>query len=65
MKGFCKLKGRGWTQVDVVGSRIDQKPGEEFACSQLVLISRIGSQIIRPIFAEWEKTVGIPMRLKN
>ena len=65
MKGFCNLRGRGWTQVDVVGSRIDQKPGEAFPCSQLVLISRIGPQIIRPAFAAWEETVGIPMRLKN
>ncbi len=64
-KGFCLFTGRGWTQVDMVGGRIDEKPGRALACSQLVLISRIGPQIIRPAFAAWQEKAGIPMRLKN
>lgn len=64
IKGFTKLED-GWNQVDVVNKRIDYKPtdknGEE---SELVIISKIGAQIIRPIFSAWEETVGGDMKLR-
>lgn len=65
VKGFCSLTQEGWTQVDLVSDRIDYKTCEPFPCSQLVLISKVGPQIIRPAFAAWQEKVGTPMRLKN
>lgn len=64
IKGFFKLED-GWNQVDVVGDIIDYKKtdkGEEL--SQLVIISKIGPQIIRPIFNAWEEVVGKTMKLR-
>lgn len=64
IKGFFKLAD-GWNQVDVVNKRIDYKQttknGDE---SELVIISKIGAQIIRPIFTAWEETVGGEMKLR-
>lgn len=67
VKGFCRLKEMGWTQVDVVGSLIDYKQAEteEETLSQLVFISKIGPMVIKKIFAAWEKQVGTEMKLKN
>lgn len=65
VKGFCLLKDSGWTQVDLVGDMIDYKPCDPFSASQLVLISKVGPQIIRPAIAAWEANVSTPMRLKN
>lgn len=67
VKGFCRLKEMGWTQVDVVGSLIDYKQAEteEETLSQLVFISKIGPVVIKKIFAAWEKQVGTEMKLKN
>lgn len=64
IKGFFHLED-GWQQVDVVGKKIDYKPCEEKEISQLVFISRIGPQIIRPLDAAWNEIVGLPMKLKN
>ena len=64
-KGFFRIAGEGWMQVDVVGSRIDFKPCDPCEVSQLVFISRIGPGIIKPIMAAWDETVGLPMKLKN
>ncbi|MBZ2175033.1 GTP-binding protein [Schnuerera sp. xch1] len=64
IKGFFKLED-GWNQVDVVGDIIDYKPtdkGEE--TSELVIISKIGAQIIRPIFSAWEEVIGKTMKLR-
>ena len=64
VKGFFQLED-GWNQVDVVGKRIDYKPtdkGEEN--SQLVIISKIGPQILRAIFNTWEEIVGEKMILR-
>lgn len=64
VKGFFQLED-GWNQVDVVGKRIDYRltdKGEEK--SQLVIISKIGPQIIRPIFNTWEEIVGEKMVLR-
>ena len=64
IKGFFKLDD-GWNQVDVVNDLIDYKPtnkGEDK--SELVIISKVGPQIIRPIFAAWEEVVGTEMKLR-
>lgn len=64
IKGFFKLED-GWNQVDVVNKRIDYKLTDKtFEQSELVIISKIGAQIIRPIFDAWEKTVGKEMKLR-
>ena len=64
-KGFFRIVGRGWCQVDLVGRRIDVKPCPEKEGGQLVLISRIGPAIIKEILSTWEAQVGQPMKLKN
>ena len=64
-KGFCKLRDIGWNQIDVVGSIIDYKESEAFEKSQLVFISKIGPMIIKKILENWQKYVGIEMKLKN
>jgi len=64
VKGFLKLDD-GWNQVDLVGRRVDFKkidPREE--TSRVVFISKIGPQIIKPIFAAWEEHVGSKMKLR-
>lgn len=64
IKGFFKLDD-GWKQVDVVGNRIDYKPTDKQSEeSELVIISRIGNQLIRPIFSAWEEVVGDQMKLR-
>lgn len=65
VKGFFNMKEEGWTQVDVVGSKIDFKSTEEFEKSQLVFISKIGPAIIKKIFDAWNEKVGLEMKLKN
>ena len=64
-KGFFRISGEGWMQVDVVGSRIDFKPCEPCELSQLVFISKIGPAVIKVILSAWEASVGLPMKLKN
>ena len=64
-KGFFRIAGEGWMQVDVVGSKIDFKPCEPFELSQLVFISKIGPAVIKQIMASWEEHVKLPMKLKN
>lgn len=64
LKGFVKLED-GWNQVDVVGKRIDfKRVDEEYEHSELVIISKIGPQIIRPIANAWENILQIKMKLK-
>ncbi|SDY52455.1 GTPase, G3E family [Proteiniborus ethanoligenes] len=64
IKGFFKLED-GWNQVDVVGRKIDFKATDrEEPISQLVIISRVGPQIIKPIFNAWEEIVGEEMKLR-
>ncbi|MFQ7310591.1 MAG: CobW family GTP-binding protein [Sellimonas sp.] len=65
IKGFFHLKGEGWNQVDVVGSKIDFKKSNIYEKSQLVFISKIGPAIIRKIYSAWEETVGSEMKLRN
>ena len=64
-KGFFKLCGKGWNQVDLVGHRIDIKPCEEKDLSQFVFISKIGPQIIKKIIPLWEEKTHLPMKLRN
>lgn len=64
-KGFFQITGRGWSQVDVVGRRMDVKPCPDKEMSQMVFISKIGPNIIRKILPAWEENVGLPMQLKN
>lgn len=64
IKGFFKLED-GWNQVDVVNKKIDYKlTDKEESTSQLVIISKIGPQIIRHIFNAWESVVGKEMKLR-
>lgn len=64
IKGFFKLE-EGWNQVDVVNKKIDYKPCEiKDTASQIVIISKIGPNIIRPIFKAWEEAVGTEMKLR-
>ena len=65
VKGFCKLEGCGWNQVDVVGALIDYKPSESFEKSQLVFISKVGPAVIKTILDAWKANVDTQMKLKN
>ena len=64
MKGFLPLD-TGWHQVDVVGKYIDYKPCQAREQGELVIISRIGPAVIRPIIDTWKDIVGTEMTLKN
>ena len=64
-KGFFRIAGEGWMQVDVVGSKIDFKPCAAYEVSQLIFISKIGPAVIKQIMAAWEAHVKLPMKLKN
>ena len=64
-KGFFRIVGEGWMQVDVVGGKIDFKPCEPCELSQLVFISKIGPGVIKVIMDAWNTCVGLPMKLKN
>lgn len=64
LKGFVNLED-GWNQVDVVGKKIDFKlVDESYDNSHLVIISKIGPQIIRPIANSWNEIFEIEMKLK-
>jgi G3E family GTPase len=65
MKGHVDIIGRGLTQVDVVTNRIDYKAATVEKDTQLVILSKIGPQIIRPIVDLWEKHVGAEYKLRN
>lgn len=64
IKGFFKLED-GWNQVDVVNNLIDYKKVEERdENSQLVFISKIGPQIIKPVFNNWTEILKEKMVLR-
>lgn len=65
LKGFVELADEGWHQVDVVGKITDYKPCEAKDHPHLVVISKIGPQIIRPLVNEWNDNVKTKMELKN
>ena len=64
-KGFFRIAGKGWMQVDVVGAKIDFKPCNPYERSQLIFISRIGPAVIKQIMTAWQEHIGQPMKLKN
>lgn len=63
IKDFMKLDDE-WNQIDVVNRLVDFKPTEEKDSSQIVLISKIGTKIIKPIFDAWDEAVGEKMTLR-
>lgn len=63
-KGFFLIDDV-WKQVDVVANRTDFKPCKPYDRSHLVLISKIGPQIIRETVNAWEETVDLKMSLSN
>lgn len=64
IKGFFMLDD-GWNQVDVVNQIVDFKASDKGDNpSEIVIISKIGPQIIRPIFKAWEDVVGQKMTLR-
>lgn len=64
IKGFFKLTD-GWYQVDVVNNLIDyKKVDDREEDSQLVFISKIGPQIIRPVFNNWTEIIKEEMLLR-
>lgn len=65
IKGFAELSGEGWRQVDVVGDRLDYKVTEPKDMAQLVVISKVGPAVIRPLIESWKTYVGTRMELKN
>ncbi len=64
IKGFALLDG-AWTQVDVVGDRIDYKSCDPLEKAQLVFISRTGIQLIRTLSEAWEKNISLPVKFRN
>lgn len=64
IKGFFQFND-GWKQVDVVGKKIDYKECEPKEHSQLVFISKIGPNIIKPIINTWNEIINEKMELKN
>ncbi|MGB3368647.1 MAG: CobW family GTP-binding protein [Acidaminobacteraceae bacterium] len=64
IKGFFELED-GWYQVDVVNDLIDYKKiNSRNDQSQLVFISKIGPQIIRPVFNNWTEIIKEKMVLR-
>ncbi len=63
IKGFFELED-GWNQVDVVNQKIDYQSSEAKESSQLVIISKIGPQIIRSIVNNWNEIIGEEMKLR-
>lgn len=64
LKGFVK-RTDGFFQVDVVNGHVDYEACEDKEQSQLVIISKIGPQIIRKIIPLWDSTVSVEYKLKN
>lgn len=65
IKGFVEFAKEGFQQVDVVGERLDYKSCDAKEKAQLVIISKIGAGIIKPIFELWKSEIGTEMELKN
>lgn len=65
MKGHVEFDGKGVLQVDVVNTRVDYKKTEETYETQLVILSKVGPQIIRSLVSMWETHVDVPYKLRN
>ena len=55
----------GWSQVDVVGSRIHFAPCMPHSSSRLIFISKIGHALSKPLAESWEELIGLPMQLHD
>ncbi|MEG2353347.1 MAG: GTP-binding protein [Clostridium sp.] len=64
IKGFFQFE-HGWEQVDVVGKNIDYKTCEPKEISEMVFISKVGPNIIKPIIDNWNEIIKEKMELKN
>lgn len=63
IKGFARVDN-DWSQIDLVGNRLHVQKTTPRERPQLVVISKIGPQIIRPIAHYWENLIGIPMKMR-
>ena len=63
VKGSISIEGQAHS-VDQVGKRVSFKAIDPIDQGQLVLISRVGNQIIRPIFKLWEGHIGSKIRVR-
>ena len=63
VKGDLVLSGK-MTCIDMVGEKIDFKESEETE-SSLVLIAKIGNEIVRKALEIWTKNVDVKMEMKN
>lgn len=65
VKGFVKLKGTWW-EVHGVGACVDfYETDKSLEESTLVVISKIGPEIIRKIDATWMAIFGFKVKMKN
>lgn len=65
IKGFVE-SDEGHLQVDVVGRKIDYLKSEnKFKASTLVILSKVGPQIIRIIDNTWKQEIGMNMKMSN
>ena len=65
MKGFVELTDGSKLQVDVVNGKVDYQPDHDNHEPCLVIISKIGPQIIKKIIPLWDTQVNVPYKLKN
>lgn len=65
MKGYVHLTSGEHLQVDVVNGKIDYETDSKENDSNLVIISKIGPQIIKKIIPCWDKEVNVKYKLKN
>lgn len=65
MKGYVEFVTGEHMQVDVVNGKIDYAIDHDKHKSNLVIISKIGPQIIKKIIPTWDKEVNKKYKLKN
>lgn len=65
MKGFATLTDGRKVQIDVVNGKIDYQEDTENRESCIVIISKIGPQIIKKIVPLWDKEVKTAYKLRN
>ncbi len=65
MKGYAELTTGEKVQVDVVNGKIDYQTDTENHDSSIVIISKIGPQIIKKIIPLWDQKVNIAYKLRN
>lgn len=63
IKGFARVDS-DWSQIDLVGNRLHVQKTTPRERPQLVVISKTGPKIIRPIAHNWENLIGIPMKMR-